>query len=171
MKKVTDKEWREKANNLTKWREKRTSPPNLDLYKKIVSMVHVGYFVLDCGQRHLHTVLKDSDYTGDYFGIDPFPIVEPTQKLSAEELLNFEGKQFDSAFMLSALDNVKNVSKSLQGLKHVTKENIIILTSIGVPKDENHTHQIDRKDLTDVLGEPTLEVELSPKLFLFEFTL
>lgn len=172
MKKVTDKVWKQKAVGLAEWRKKRTSPPNLELYKRIVSMVHVGKDVLDCGcgQCHLLTVLKDSGHTGDYLGADPFPLNDKVWECSAEQLRDCS-EGFDTVFMLSALDNVIDVKASLEGLRYVAEQNIVILTSIGVPPDQNHTHQIDREDLVSVLGEPTQEVEISPKCFLFEWRL
>jgi hypothetical protein len=171
MKKVTDKEWREKAANLTKWREKRTSPPNLDLYRKIVSMVHVGKTVYDvgCGQKHLRKCLLN---TNVYTGIDPFPLDATTYPGTAEDLAHpMMNNSCQTVFMLSALDNVKDLSKALYGLRNAASENIVILTGIGIPPDQNHTVQIDRADLVEVLGEPTQEVEMAPKLFLFEWTL
>jgi len=172
MKKVSDSEWKQKANNLTKWRENRTSPPNLDLYNKIVSMVHVGQSVLDCGcgQRHLANCLPSGTL---YTGVDPFPIkgLINEGEWGAEDGLTWRGNKWKTVFMLAALDNVQNVYLALKGLKNLASENIVILTGIGIKVDMFHTHQIDRKDLTDVLGEPTLEVELSPRLFLFEWKL
>lgn len=170
MKQVTEKEWREKAAGLAEWRKNKTSPPNLDLYRKIVSMVYVGSWVADigCGQKHLYHCLPE--HVG-YIGYDPFPIAEHVSEFSAEQLLEFNAKAFPSVFMLSALDNVKDLRKSLQGLKHFASENIVILTGIGIPPDENHTVQVDRDDLVSVLGEPTQEIEISPKVFLFEWIL
>lgn len=170
-KEVTEQEWKQKASNLTEWRKNRTSAPNLDLYRKIVSMVHVGDSVLDCGcgQCHLFRCLPDEV---KYTGIDPFPLYNTIEKIEAERL-TIAGRHLksDSVFMLSALDNVKSVEKALKGLKSVAKKNIVILTGIGIKPDQFHTHQIDRKDLTDVLGEPVLEVEMTPNVYLFEWKL
>lgn len=168
MKKVTEQEWRDKAAGLAEWRKNRTSPPNLDLYKRIVSMVHVGKSVLDvgCGQRHLEKCLPKGTL---YTGVDPFPLDNLTPAWGAEEALTWQGNKFPSVFMLSALDNVKNLDLSMKGLKHIAGQNIVILTGIGIPPDKNHTVQVDREDLVSVLGEPAQEIEISPKVFLFEF--
>lgn len=173
MKEVTEKEWREKAAGLAEWRKNKTTPPNLDLYKRIVGMVHVGKSVADvgCGQCHLKQCLP---YAVEYLGIDPFPLSEIIIKADAEYYCNMvevghEVYQSETVFMLSALDNVWSVDKSLKGLKALASKNIVILTGIGIPPDAAHTVQVDKIDLVSVLGEPHLEVEISPRLFLFEF--
>jgi hypothetical protein len=169
MKDVSDKDWKQVNDNLNKWRKNRKSPPNLDLYKKIVSMVRVGKSVLDvgCGQQILFNCLPN--YTL-YRGFDPFPLSDDVAPISAEQL-NDLNDLFDTVFMFAALDNVKNIELSLKGLKHVAKKNIVILTSIGVPKDKYHTHSIEREDLVSVLGEPFQEVEMLTKVWLFEWRL
>jgi SAM-dependent methyltransferase len=168
MKSVTESEWRQKAEGLAEWRKNRTSAPNLDLYRKIVSLVQVGESVLDvgCGQCHLFRCLPDEVR---YTGIDPFPLMDNIEKLTAEELNHRFRGQVDTVFMLAALDNVKDLKKALKGLRHVAVKNIVILTSIGVPPDKNHTVQVDREDLVSVLGEPSLELMMLPKTYLFEW--
>ena len=169
MKEVSDKDWKRANDNLNKWRKNRKSPPNLDLYKKIVSMVHVGKTVLDvgCGPQILINCLPG--YIS-YRGIDPFPLSDDVAPISAEQLNDLDDF-FDTVFMLAALDNVKNIELSLKGLKHAAKESIVILTSIGVPKDKYHTHTIEHEDLERVLGNPYQKVELLPKVWLFEWRL
>lgn len=170
MKKVTEQEWRDKAAGLAEWRKNRTSPPNLDLYKRIVSMVHVGKTVLDvgCGQCHLRQCVP---YSVEYFGIDPFPVIESeySAKGRAENFTSGIRIKYETVFMLSALDNVQDIKKSLEGLRFAATKNIVILTGIGIPPDKNHTHQIDREDLVSVLGEPSQEIEISKNVFLFEW--
>jgi len=167
MKEVTDRDWKRVNDNLNKWRKNRKSPPNLDLYKKVVSMVHVGKSVLDvgCGPQILINCLPDNV---SYKGIDPFPLNDKVDPISAEQL-NDLNDSFDTVFMLSALDNVKNIELSLKGLNHAARENIVIITSIGVPIDKYHTHTIEREDLVAVLGKPFQEVEMLPKVWLFEW--
>lgn len=171
MKKVSEQEWRDKAAGLAEWRKKRTSPPNLELYKRIVSMVHVGNCIGDigAGQCHLQKCLPEGVL---YDPSDPYPIVLGVSPYSIEDLNTPNMKRaYDTVFMLSALDNVRDLTASLVALKHIARENIVILTGIGIPPDQNHTVQVDRKDLTDVLGEPFQEVELLPKVYLFEWRL
>ena len=165
---VSLESWKEKARNLTKWREKRTSPPSLDLYKSIVEMVFIGNSVADvgAGQCHLKKCLPDVDYTA----YDPFPIVEGVIEMTAEMLNAFEYSH-DTVFMLSALDNVMNVETALEGLKSIAKKNIVILTGIDIPVDIYHTHKISRNDLVNVLGEPKKEVRMLQNVYLFEWTL
>ena len=167
MGKVSIEVWKEKADNLTKWREKRTTPPNLDLYKNIVSRVSLGRTVLDVGAGQCH--LKECLPSGvDYIGIDPFPLNDEVLEVTAEEMTDFNAF-FDTVFILSALDNVIDVKKSLEGIKRAARQNVVILTGIGINPDIYHTHKIERKDLTDVLGEPILEMEMLKNVWLFEF--
>lgn len=171
MKKVTPEEWQEKAANFQSRIATNPYPVNLDHYRKIVETVTVGESVLDCGcgDCHLSEVLPKS--VQRIFNIDPFPRNDKAFKLSAEDLNYKIAKQYDTVFCLAALDNVRDVEKSLKGMLHQAKKNIVILTGIDVPNypDALHTHRISRKDLTDVLGEPAQEMEISPKVFLFEF--
>ena len=177
-KSVTEHEWRKKAAGLAEWRKNRTSPPNLDLYMRIVRMVHVGDSVLDCGsgQCHLKQCLEHewqdtSKYQPKhYHAVDPFPLDDRIVKATAEDLNNWVQPRH-TIFMLSALDNVRDLKLALQGLKHVAIDNIVILTGIGIPPDKNHTVQIDRADLVSVLGEPFQEVEMLPKCWLLEWRL
>lgn len=172
MKSVSEQEWKKKAEGLAEWRKNRTSPPNLDLYKRIVSMVYVGESCLDVGAGQCH-LKKCLSYKTTYSAIDPYPLSEYVQECTAENLVNgfmLYGKMgVDTVFMLAALDNVIDLKQSLLGLKTVAKENIVILTSIGVPPDKNHTVQVDREDLVSVLGEPFQEVEMLPKVWLYEW--
>lgn len=169
MKKVTDKVWKEKAAGLAEWRKNRTAPPNLDLYNRIVSIIHIGKDVLDvgAGQCHLaHCLPAGVKYTA----IDPFPLDKKVHALSAENLYK-AATRHATVIMLAALDNVKDVEVALRGLKNVATENIVILTGVGIPPDKNHTVQIDRADLVSVLGEPFQEVEMLKNVFLFEWRL
>lgn len=169
MKEVSDNDWKKVNDNLNKWRKNKKRPTSLDLYNKIVSMIHVGKSALDvgCGQKVLLNCLpKDIRYKG----VDPFPLSEDVAPISAEQLSDLNDS-YDTIFMLAALDNVKNIELSLKGLKHVAKENIVILTSIGVPKDKYHTHTIDREDLTSVLGQPFQEFEMYSGVWLYEWRL
>lgn len=170
MKKVTDKVWKQKAAGLAEWRKKRTTKPSLDVYKRIVDMVHVGESVADIGAGQCYLWECLPDHVEYYDPYDPFPLNKHIRKAAAEDLTIPELKgYYHTVFMLAALDNVKDVEQSLRGLRHIAIENIVILTGIGIVPDQYHTHQIDREDLVDVLGEPTQEIEIGPKLFLFEW--
>ncbi len=165
--KVSEKKWNEVAKNLAEWRKNRTSKPNLDLYRKIVSKVHVGKTVLDvgCGQCYLNECLPNINYVG----IDPFPLSDNVLKISAEDLNDSSECFTNTVFCLASLDNVIDVKLSLKGLKKVADENIVILTGINIEPDKYHTHKITREILVDVLGEPKQEVEMLPNVFLFEW--
>ena len=173
MKSVSEQEWIKKAEGLAEWRKNRTSPPNLDLYKRIVSMVHVGLNVADigAGQCHLFSCLQENDHV--YYPFDPFPLNDGITRLCAEDFAEDFNEddmgRYHTVFMLSALDNVVDLKLALKGLRNAATENIVILTSIGVLPDPAHTVQVDRSDLVSILGEPFQEVEMLPKVFLFEW--
>jgi ubiquinone/menaquinone biosynthesis C-methylase UbiE len=166
--KVSEKKWNEVAENLAEWRKNRTSKPNLDLYRKIVSIVHVGEMVLDvgCGQMHLKSCLPLSS---KYFGCDPFPLNDETINASAESLICQDECEFDTVFCLASLDNVQDIKASLHGINYVANQNIVILTGINIEPDKYHTHKITREILFSVLGEPKQEIEMLPNVFLFEW--
>lgn len=169
MKQVTEKEWREKAENFQARIAANPYPVNLDHYRNILSRVTVGKSLLDvgAGNCYVREVLPEGVH---YFGIDPFPRNESVFPRTAEQL-NDGINTMETVIMLAALDNTQSVELALKGLKRAATKNIVILTGIGIKVDHLHTHTIERKDLTDVLGEPTQEIEISPKVFLFEWML
>lgn len=173
MKEVSEKEWREKAENFQARIAANPYPVNLDHYRSILSKVTVGKEVIDigCGNCYVGDVLPFDVF---YYPCDPFPRDVNNysiHNISAERLNIYDGDKFDTVICLAALDNVQSVELALKGMLNVAKNNIVILTGIGVKVDHLHTHTIERKDLTDVLGEPTQEIEISPKVFLFEWRL
>lgn len=171
MKKVTEYVWQEKAANFQNRIAANPYPKKLDYYRKIVDMVTVGVSVLDvgCGDCHLSEVLPKS--VQRIFNIDPFPRDQRATKLTAEALNYKIAKQYETVFCLAALDNVQDVELALKGMLHQAKNNIVIVTGIDIPNypDALHTHRITRQDLTNVLGEPTQEIEMSKNVWLFEW--
>lgn len=167
MKQVSEQEWRLKAQNFQDRIAANPYPVNLDHYRNILSKVSVGAVVADigCGNCYIKEVLPEGTA---YYGFDPFPRLPDVLPYSLEALLNVE-VWANTVFVLAALDNVQDLETSLKALKHIAVDNIVILTGIGIPPDQYHTVQIDCKDLTDVLGEPAQEIEISPKVFLFEW--
>lgn len=157
--------WKEVNDNLQEWRKSRTSPPNLELYKKIVSVVGLGKTIADvgCGQQHLKQCLPDGH---EYYGIDPFPIVPNTINCKAEDL----DTKFDTVFMLASLDNVESVKMALLGLKNCAKLNIVILTGIDIEPDKYHTHKITKEVLYKYMGKPLIEKEMLRNVYLFEWS-
>lgn len=166
MKDVSEKEWREKAENFQARIATNPYPVNLDHYRNILSKVTVGESVLDvgAGNCYIGEVLPKEIA---YHAIDPFPRKPEVIPMTAEQLGG--AVKFDTVICLAALDNVQNVPEALTGMKRSATKNIVILTGIGVKVDHLHTHTIERKDLTDVLGEPTQEIEISPKVWLMEW--
>jgi hypothetical protein len=160
-------DWKQVNDNLKEWRKQGKRVPNLELYKEIIESVGLGKTIADigCGQQHLKQLLP---YGHNYIGIDPFPITENTLDIKAEDLHELN-VNFDTTFMLAALDNVEDVNKTLENLKLRTKMNIVILTGINIPADKYHTHMITRKMLFDVLGKPLYEKEMLPNVYLFEW--
>lgn len=167
MKSVSEQVWQEKAQNFQDRITKNPYPKNLDHYRKIVDLVTVGDSVLDVGAGNCYVdeVLPEDVW---YYAIDPFPRLQKVKKMTAENLNN-SCDNVDTVICLAALDNVQDVELALKGMLRVARLNIVILTGIGIDVDSLHTHRIERKDLTDVLGEPKQEIEISPKVFLFEF--
>lgn len=162
-------EWQQKAKNFQKRISDKQYPVNLEYYKQLLSMVRVGKTVLDvgCGDCHIKRAFPKLDY----YGIDPIP--RPVSDINvmlfcAEELICFE-RVFDTTIAFASLDNCYNLQKALVGMKSVAKQNVIILTGIGIEPDELHTLRIDRKDLVEVLGEPVSEREIKPNVWLFDF--
>lgn len=167
MKKVTKKKWREAATNLQNRRASGNSGSGANIYKNILSKVHVSDTVLDvgCGSCYLKTILPEHV---KYTGIDPFPTTKEVRKLTAEELKDLPPFA-QTVFMMSALDNVQDLKEALEGLKKAATVNIIILTGIGIEPDHLHTVRVDREDLIEVFGEPHQEIYILPKVYLFEF--
>jgi hypothetical protein len=156
--------WKQVNENLQEWRKHRTTPPNLELYKKIVSTVGLGKDIADvgCGQQHLKKCLPDGH---NYFGIDPFPIVPNTINCKAEDLIN----KYDTVFMLASLDNVESVKMTLLALRNSAKINVVILTGIDIPVDKYHTHTITKEVLYKYMGKPLIEKEMLRNVYLFEW--
>lgn len=167
MNKVTEEEWRFKADNFQKRIKERPYLVNLAWYKDIVSRVSIGSSVLDvgCGARYIETVLPPHVH---YIGIDPYPRDTLTMAITAEGLNN-KFWNFDTVFALASLDNVQDLSLAIRGIYNVARQNIVIVTGIGIEPDHLHTVKVTRKDLTDVMGEPIQEIELTPNVYLFEF--
>lgn len=164
--KVTEMEWLEKAGNFQQRIKANPYAANLKWYYDISTQVHVGATVLDvgCGNRHLEKVLNNVVYRG----IDPFPRDEFTDRITAEELVEHDGR-YDTIFMMAALDNVMDLTLALEGLKHVAKKNIVIVTGIDIEPDSLHTIKVTREALVSVLGAPVLEKMLVKNVYLFEF--
>ena len=159
-------DWEQVAENLAERRMSNPITPNLELYKKIVSIVGLGKTIADvgCGQQYLKQCLPDGH---NYIGVDPFPIVPNTINCKAEDL----DIKADTIFMLASLDNVESVKLTLLGLKNCANMNVIILTGIDIEPDKYHTHKITRDVLLKYMGKPTIEKEMLPNVFLFEWLL
>lgn len=171
MKSVSHSEWLKKAEGLAEWRKNRKTPPSLDIYRKIVGMVHVGLNVADIGAGQCHLAKCLEPHRHVYYPFDPFPLNDSVICATAENFTIPSLGKYHTVFMLAALDNVQNVEQALRGLQNAATENIVILTGIDIPTypDEAHTHRITRKDLIEVLGEPFQEVEMLPRVWLYEW--
>lgn len=168
-KSVDFEEWERKAANFQRRIFENPYPINLDYYRELLSMVRVGKSVLDvgCGDRHIEAAMPDLWY----LGIDPYPRHKTTRKVIAEHLGRLEEfwKCADTVICFASLDNCFWLENALWGLKKCAKQNIVILTGIGIEPDELHTLRIDHKDLVQVLGEPVFEREIKPNVWLFDF--
>lgn len=167
---VTEKEWLTKAENFQARIKDNPYPVNLQWYQDILARVQIGSSVADigCGMQYVAKCLPPGT---EYYGFDPYIRVHPTNKVTAEELINLTDGEFDTVLAFASLDNCMDLTAALKGIRHVAKRNVVIVTGINVPVDDLHTVMVTRKDLTDVLGEPRQEIELAPNVFLFEFIL
>lgn len=167
---VTEQEWLTKAENFQKRIKDNPYPENLQWYQDILARVQIGSSVLDvgCGMQYVRNCLPPDV---EYLGIDPYIRVTPTLRMTAEELTEHAADSFDTVLAFASLDNCMDLSAALKGIRHVAKRNVVIVTGINIEPDHLHTVMVTRKDLTDVLGEPRQEIELTPNVFLFEFIL
>lgn len=164
---VTDEEWRFKADNFQNRIKNNPYPENLQWYRDVLAKVEVGKSVLDvgCGSRHVEKVLPEGTH---YIAIDPFPRDTFTMRWTAEQL-NVTNWEFDTVIAFATLDNVQHLPLAIHGLWHVARKNVVIVTGINIEPDHLHTVKVTRDDLTKVMGEPYLEEELTPNVFLYEY--
>lgn len=170
-KEVSEELWRERMGNLINiWRKSERpsimSASKAGDYASHIKKVRLGTAVLDlgCGDGHVWKLLPMKH---QYIGVDPFPVNEYITKMKAEDL-NIEA---DTILCFAMLDGCQNLTKVLERVNACARENIVILTGIGIEPDKFHTHKIERAEIVDGLPDfrVALAEEVSPKVWLFDF--
>lgn len=133
-----------------------------------------GKSILDvgCGAQFLKTQIPSSI---KYTGIDAFPAEgyeESTIQVSIEyysESIVLEG--FDTVCAFAVLDNCLDFDKAIRNMKQIAKQNIIILTGIGIEVDSFHTFRLEMIDFDSRFTDwrCTHREEIAPKVFLLNY--
>ena len=173
--KVSTKEWVQATENLNKRRQySGHSDDNRSLdnairdYKSHLNKCGVGSSVLDvgCGSQFLKQCLDEGVI---YTGIDAFPINEDTIELSIEEAHEtFAGNGYATVCAFAVLDNCRDFYLACENMKRIARQNVIILTGIGIEVDEYHTHKLEHEHFDKAFADwdCTHREEISPKVWL-----
>lgn len=173
--KVSTKEWVQATENLNKRRQSSGhSDDNRSLdnairdYKSHLNKCGVGSSVLDvgCGSQFLKQCL-DKDTI--YLGIDAFPINEDTLELSIEEAHEtFAGNGYATICAFAVLDNCRDFYLACENMKRIARQNVIVLTGIGIEVDQYHTHKLEHEHFDKAFSDwdCTHKEEISPKVWL-----
>ena len=172
--KVSIKEWVQATENLNKRRQSsghaddnRSLDNAIRDYKSHLRKCGVGNSVLDvgCGSQFLKQCLDESI---EYVGIDAFPIVDECLKLAIEDIHPSYGNEVDTVCAFAVLDNCRDFYLACENMKRIARQNVIILTGIGIEVDQYHTHKLEHKhfDLAFRDWDCTHKEEISPKVWL-----
>lgn len=174
--KVSVKQWVQATENLNKRRQSSGhSDDNRSLdnairdYKGHLNKCGVGSSVLDvgCGSQFLKQCLE---YGTEYWGIDAFPIVGDTLKIAIEDIKEddiYDG-EIDTVCAFAVLDNCRDFYLACENMKRIARQNVIILTGIGIEVDEYHTHKLEHEHFDKAFSDwdCTHKEEISPKVWL-----
>lgn len=174
--KVSVKEWVQATENLNKRRQSsghaddnRSLDNAIRDYKSHLKKCGVGSSVLDvgCGSQFLRQCLDEGV---KYHGIDAFPIVEYTHKLSIEDADKtvLSNDSFDTVCAFAVLDNCRDFYLACENMKRIARQNVIILTGIGIEVDQYHTHKLEHEHFDKAFSDwdCTHKEEISPKVWL-----
>lgn len=172
--KVSNKEWVQATENLNKRRQSvGHSDDNRSLdnairdYKSHLNKCGVGNSVLDvgCGSQFLKQCLDESV---EYIGIDAFPIVDECLKLAIEDIHPTYGDEVDTVCAFAVLDNCRDFYLACDNMKRIARQNVIILTGIGIEVDQYHTHKLEHEHFDKAFSDwdCTHKEEISPKVWL-----
>ena len=175
--KVSVKEWVQATENLNKRRQSvGHSDDNRSLdnairdYKSHLKKCGVGNSVLDvgCGSQFLKQCLDEGV---EYQGLDAFPITEDTWKNSIEDCLGDEPEYIpfvDTVCAFAVLDNCRDFYLACENMKRIARQNVIILTGIGIEVDQYHTHKLEHEHFDKAFSDwdCTHKEEISPKVWL-----
>jgi 2-polyprenyl-3-methyl-5-hydroxy-6-metoxy-1,4-benzoquinol methylase len=175
--KASIKDWVRATENLNIRRKQRESnDDNARLsnavrdYKSHITKCGFGNSVLDvgCGGQFLKQCLPEGV---EYIGIDAFPIVENTVELAIEDdkVLDYS---VDTVCAFAVLDNCRDFYKACENMRKIAKNNVIILTGIGIDPDQYHTFRLELEHFDKAFeGMDCTHKELiSPKVYLLCYT-
>lgn len=175
-KKVSAEQWTTAMSNLQKRRDVTglPDPKTKPYYCELLQKCYVGKTLLDvgCGNQQLKSCLASHVA---YFGMDAFPIVPTHFPFGIDtEGYNFQimfGNDFETVCAFAVLDGVRDFSLACQNMKLIAEKNVIILTGIGIPVDEFHTHRLELADFDTEFQDwnNTVKEEIKPKVWLLEF--
>ena len=174
--KVSVKEWVQATENLNKRRQSsghaddnRSLDNAIRDYKSHLNKCGVGSSVLDvgCGSQFLKQCLDEGVR---YTGIDAFPIVEGTFNISIEECKEGWANDLphDTVCAFAVLDNCRDFYLACDNMKRIARQNVIILTGIGIEVDQYHTHKLEHEHFDKAFSDwdCTHKEEISPKVWL-----
>lgn len=129
------------------------------------SVVDVG-----CGAQFLKTQLAERTH---YIPIDAFPaegyedITLPIA-IESDEALELSA---DTVVAFAVLDNCLDFDKACENMKKIAKQNIIILSGIGIEVDQYHTLKIEHSDFDRMFNDWECDhrEEIAPKVWLMNF--
>ena len=174
--KVSVKEWVQATENLNKRRQSsghaddnRSLDNAIRDYKSHLKKCGVGNSVLDvgCGSQFLKQCLDEGVR---YKGLDAFPIVEKTIAMSIEDDSSWHiaNDGYDTVCAFAVLDNCRDFYLACENMKLIARQNVIILTGIGIEVDQYHTHKLEHEHFDKAFADwdCTHKEEISPKVWL-----
>lgn len=172
--KVSTKEWVQATENLNKRRQSvghaddnRSLDNAIRDYKSHLNKCGVGSSVLDvgCGSQFLKQCLDESI---DYVGWDAFPIHDETYEVAIEDVGKKVIDVFDTVCAFAVLDNCRDFYLACDNMKRIARQNVIILTGIGIEVDQYHTHKLEHEHFDKAFSDwdCTHKEEISPKVWL-----
>lgn len=170
--KANEQDWIQATANLNERRQKtRVTEDNRNLdnairdYTTHLNKCGYGKSILDvgCGAQFLKGCVPE--YI-NYIGIDAFPIVEDTVKVAIEDLNG--SIVVDTVCAFAVLDNCRDFFKACENMKRSARQNVIILTGIGIEVDKYHTFKLEHEHFEEAFKDwkCTHKEELTPKVWL-----
>ncbi len=123
--------------------------------KSILDVGCGGQFLKGCVPKHIN-----------YIGIDAFPIVDDTVNVAIEDLNG--SIVVDTVCAFAVLDNCRDFFRACENMKRSARQNVIILTGIGIEVDEYHTFKLEHEHFEEAFKDwdCTHKEELTPKVWL-----
>jgi hypothetical protein len=170
--KAKEEDWIKATENLNARRQARKvveDNRNLDNvirdYTTHLNKCGYGKSILDvgCGGQFLKGCVPE--YI-NYIGIDAFPIVEDTVNVAIEDLNG--SIVVDTVCAFAVLDNCRDFFRACENMKRSARQNVIILTGIGIEVDEYHTFKLEHEHFEEAFSDWTCthKEELTPKVWL-----